>query len=139
MPPEIRIDRIDHIVLTVRDIAATCRFYTQILGMREITSPENCRSAFHHFDFDRIARFTRPIRRVTLSTAPGGKPAQPAQMRLLRHRGIAMPLQKELHLGCCRRTLQSQRLLNHLFQIEVLLNSVAHTSIVSIHLPRQAT
>lgn len=37
MPPEIRIDRIDHIVLTVRDIAATCRFYTQILGMREIT------------------------------------------------------------------------------------------------------
>jgi len=37
MPPEIRIDRIDHIVLTVRDIAATCRFYTQILGMREVT------------------------------------------------------------------------------------------------------
>ena len=34
---EIRIDRIDHIVLTVRDITATCRFYTQILGMREIT------------------------------------------------------------------------------------------------------
>ena len=37
MPPEIRIDRIDHIVLTVREIAATCRFYTQILGMCEIT------------------------------------------------------------------------------------------------------
>ena len=37
MPPEIRIDRIDHIVLTVRDIAATCRFYAQILGMREVS------------------------------------------------------------------------------------------------------
>ena len=37
MPAEIRIDRIDRIVLMVRDIAATCRFYTQILGMREIT------------------------------------------------------------------------------------------------------
>ena len=37
MLPEIRIDRIDHIVLTVRDIAATCQFYTQILGMREVT------------------------------------------------------------------------------------------------------
>ena len=37
MPAEISIDRIDHIVLTVRDIAATCQFYTQILGMREVT------------------------------------------------------------------------------------------------------
>jgi len=37
MPHEFHIDRIDHIVLTVRDITATCRFYTQILGMREIT------------------------------------------------------------------------------------------------------
>ena len=37
MLPVLHIDRIDHIVLTVRDIAVTCRFYTQILGMREIT------------------------------------------------------------------------------------------------------
>ena len=37
MHHEFHIDRIDHIVLTVRDITATCRFYTQILGMREIT------------------------------------------------------------------------------------------------------
>lgn len=37
MPSDFHIDRIDHIVLTVRDITATARFYTQILGMREIT------------------------------------------------------------------------------------------------------
>lgn len=28
------IDRFDHIVLTVKDLDATCRFYTQVLGMR---------------------------------------------------------------------------------------------------------
>ncbi|RFC00580.1 VOC family virulence protein [Rhizobium leguminosarum bv. trifolii] len=29
----IRIDRLDHLVLTVADIAATCDFYSRILGM----------------------------------------------------------------------------------------------------------
>jgi catechol 2,3-dioxygenase-like lactoylglutathione lyase family enzyme len=29
----IRIDRLDHLVLTVRDIEATCRFYSRVLGM----------------------------------------------------------------------------------------------------------
>ena len=27
--------RIDHVVLTCRDVAATIRFYTEVLGMRE--------------------------------------------------------------------------------------------------------
>jgi catechol 2,3-dioxygenase-like lactoylglutathione lyase family enzyme len=31
-PPGIVIDRIDHFVLTVRDIEATCRFYERVLG-----------------------------------------------------------------------------------------------------------
>ncbi len=31
----MEIDRIDHVVLTVRDVAATCAFYTRVLGMRE--------------------------------------------------------------------------------------------------------
>ena len=30
----MHIDRIDHIVLTVRDIPTTCAFYTRVLGMR---------------------------------------------------------------------------------------------------------
>ncbi|ACI57617.1 Glyoxalase/bleomycin resistance protein/dioxygenase [Rhizobium leguminosarum bv. trifolii WSM2304] len=29
----IRIDRLDHLVLTVADLAATCDFYSRILGM----------------------------------------------------------------------------------------------------------
>ncbi|MBB4193545.1 catechol 2,3-dioxygenase-like lactoylglutathione lyase family enzyme [Rhizobium aethiopicum] len=29
----IRIDRLDHLVLTVADIAATCDFYSRVLGM----------------------------------------------------------------------------------------------------------
>ena len=31
------IDRIDHVVLTVTDIDASVRFFTQVLGMKEIT------------------------------------------------------------------------------------------------------
>ena len=31
------IDRLDHLVLTVRDIAATCNFYTRALGMEART------------------------------------------------------------------------------------------------------
>jgi catechol 2,3-dioxygenase-like lactoylglutathione lyase family enzyme len=33
----MKIKSIDHIVLTVSDISQTCRFYTKILGMEEIT------------------------------------------------------------------------------------------------------
>ncbi len=29
----MKIERIDHVVLTVRDIGATCEFYTRVLGM----------------------------------------------------------------------------------------------------------
>ncbi|XP_071489315.1 virulence protein STM3117-like [Diadema antillarum] len=36
----IRIDHLDHLVLTVRDMAATVRFYTSVLGMEEITFKE---------------------------------------------------------------------------------------------------
>jgi catechol 2,3-dioxygenase-like lactoylglutathione lyase family enzyme len=33
----MRIERIDHVVLTVRDVAATCAFYARVLGMNEVT------------------------------------------------------------------------------------------------------
>jgi catechol 2,3-dioxygenase-like lactoylglutathione lyase family enzyme len=32
----MHIDRIDHVVLTVRDIEATCKFYERALGMRVV-------------------------------------------------------------------------------------------------------
>jgi catechol 2,3-dioxygenase-like lactoylglutathione lyase family enzyme len=33
----VHIDRIDHIVLTVRDVQATCDFYARVLGMSVVT------------------------------------------------------------------------------------------------------
>lgn len=37
----IKIDHIDHIVLTVNDIGTSCRFYSRILGMKIIMFGEN--------------------------------------------------------------------------------------------------
>lgn len=33
----MKVERLDHLVLTVRDIPATCAFYTRVLGMAEVT------------------------------------------------------------------------------------------------------
>ena len=33
----MKIDRLDHLVLTVRDIEATCEFYSRVLGMSVVT------------------------------------------------------------------------------------------------------
>ena len=33
----VNIDRLDHLVLTVADIAATCAFYSRVLGMEVVT------------------------------------------------------------------------------------------------------
>jgi catechol 2,3-dioxygenase-like lactoylglutathione lyase family enzyme len=37
MTTHIKIDNLDHLVLTVRDIAATCDFYNRVLGMAVVT------------------------------------------------------------------------------------------------------
>jgi len=37
----MKIDRIDHLVLTVNDIEATCAFYTSVLGMEVETFAES--------------------------------------------------------------------------------------------------
>jgi catechol 2,3-dioxygenase-like lactoylglutathione lyase family enzyme len=34
--PRLRIDRIDHVVLTVADIERTCEFYSDVLGMKVV-------------------------------------------------------------------------------------------------------
>ncbi|HJW50453.1 MAG TPA: VOC family protein [Burkholderiaceae bacterium] len=36
----MRIDRLDHLVLTVRDVDATCSFYVRVLGMQVVTFGE---------------------------------------------------------------------------------------------------
>ena len=42
----MNIDRLDHLVLTVADIEATCRFYETVLGMKTVTFGEG-RTALH--------------------------------------------------------------------------------------------
>ena len=37
MQQAIQISHLDHLVLTVKNIEATCQFYTEILGMKDIT------------------------------------------------------------------------------------------------------
>lgn len=37
MTEKIKIESLDHLVLTVADIVRTCFFYTQVLGMQEVT------------------------------------------------------------------------------------------------------
>ena len=37
----VKIDSLDHLVLTVKDIDATCAFYTQVLGMQTVVFGEN--------------------------------------------------------------------------------------------------
>jgi len=45
----IEVERLDHLVLTVKDIEATRRFYTEVLGMREVRFDEG-RVALHFGD-----------------------------------------------------------------------------------------
>lgn len=42
----MKIDRVDHLVLTVRDIQVSCEFYSQVLGM-QIATFDNDRKALH--------------------------------------------------------------------------------------------
>jgi len=37
----MRIERLDHLVLTVKNISATCNFYSRVLGMEVVTFGEN--------------------------------------------------------------------------------------------------
>jgi len=43
----VTIDRIDHVVFTVRDVQAACDFYSCVLGMRVVTFDEGRRTALH--------------------------------------------------------------------------------------------
>ena len=42
----MQIDHLDHLVLTVRDIGATCDFYSRVLGMEVVTFAD-ARKALH--------------------------------------------------------------------------------------------
>lgn len=36
----MRVESLDHLVLTVRDLAATCAFYADVLGLQVVTFGE---------------------------------------------------------------------------------------------------
>ena len=40
----MKIDHLDHLVLTVKDIATTCEFYVAVLGMDVVTFGDNRRA-----------------------------------------------------------------------------------------------
>jgi catechol 2,3-dioxygenase-like lactoylglutathione lyase family enzyme len=45
--PAFQVDSLDHLVLTVRDIARTCAFYEKALGMQRRTFGPDRRTALH--------------------------------------------------------------------------------------------
>jgi catechol 2,3-dioxygenase-like lactoylglutathione lyase family enzyme len=61
----MQLERIDHLVLTVKNIEASCAFYTKVLGMKEVTFQSGRKAAafgkqkinFHEYgkEFDPIA------------------------------------------------------------------------------------
>lgn len=59
----MRIERLDHLVLTVRDIAVTCAFYQRVLGMEVVTFGEGRKAlAFgqHKFNLHEAGREFEP-------------------------------------------------------------------------------
>ncbi len=67
----VMIDRLDHLVITVRDVEATCRFYETVLGMRRETFGEG-RVALH---FGRqkinVHPYPSPVELVAKDPRPG--------------------------------------------------------------------
>ena len=59
----MKIERLDHLVLTVRNIAATCDFYARVLGMSVVTFTEGRKAlAFgqHKFNLHEAGREFEP-------------------------------------------------------------------------------
>ena len=56
----MQIDRIDHFVLTVRDIEATCKFYARVLGMQVVTFAGRRKAL--QFGQQKDQTCTRPVR-----------------------------------------------------------------------------
>lgn len=67
----ITLERFDHVVLTVRDVDASCRFYETVLGMRRHSFGENRVSL--HFGQQKINLhpYPSPIANVAQEARPG--------------------------------------------------------------------
>ncbi len=64
----MRLERIDHVVFTVRDVDATCAFYTQAFGMEVVTFGDDrkalqfgqCKINLHQYGSEFEPRAARP-------------------------------------------------------------------------------
>jgi catechol 2,3-dioxygenase-like lactoylglutathione lyase family enzyme len=67
----VTIDRLDHLVLTIRDIEATCEFYSRVLHMEIITFAEGRRAlSFGHQKIN-LHSAAAPISPHALHPTPG--------------------------------------------------------------------
>ena len=60
----MKIDRFDHIVLTVENIEAACKFYTEVLGMEEIYFGDRrkaVRFGKQKINFHQVERLIPPV------------------------------------------------------------------------------
>jgi catechol 2,3-dioxygenase-like lactoylglutathione lyase family enzyme len=88
----MRIDRLDHLVLTVTDLDATVAFYTNVLGMKAVTfgagrtplvfgnTKINLHQAGHEFD----PKAHRPDTRQRQPAPDQYRPARPSDRRTCR-------------------------------------------------------
>jgi len=67
----MRIDRLDHIVLTVVDISATIAFYSRVLGMQEITFGDQRKALVFGQQKINLHSAGRPIAPHAASPTPG--------------------------------------------------------------------
>lgn len=93
----MQIERLDHLVLTVRDVETSVRFYTQVLGMRAVTFGDHRRALvfgqqkinLHPADAPLKPHATHPTRGSADLCLVTSTPLDDV-MTELQHAGIAM-------------------------------------------------
>ncbi|ACH84959.1 MULTISPECIES: VOC family protein [Acidithiobacillus] len=95
----MRIDRLDHVVLTVVDISATIDFYSRVLGMQEITFGDQRRALAFGQQKINLHSAGHPIAPHATSPTPGS-----ADLCFIVTGGIQGVL---THLQTCGVTLEA--------------------------------
>ena len=67
----MKIDSIDHVVFTVKDINATCDFYTKVLGMEVVTFGEGRKSLAFGRQKINLQQFGRESNLIAEKPTPG--------------------------------------------------------------------
>lgn len=101
----MNIDRLDHLVLTVRDVDATCAFYSRVLGMEAVVFGAGRRALSFGRQKINLHRAGAPIAPHAASPTPGSadlclisQTPLPEVLTHLQREGVAV------ELGPVRRT-----------------------------------